>query len=217
MSKINYIFNQLPKEFFNNPTYVLEKITNKIKEKLYGIETTKYVPVDELNIPLNLEPVWHESSGNVFLRNVLKKMNISENDTIIDLGCGKGGALISMAKFPFKKLIGIEYSNSIFLIAKNNIKKTYAERIEITQGDAGDFKSYDEVNYIYMFNPFGITTMEKVLQNIGESLRKNPRELKIIYLNPLLHKEIIKTGLFNKVDEFDYGIYNKFFVYKSLI
>lgn len=53
----------------------------------------------------------------------LKRMDISESDSIIDMGCGKGLAMYYMSKFPFGKIAGIELSESLLKMAKKNLKE----------------------------------------------------------------------------------------------
>jgi hypothetical protein len=60
-------------------------------------------PVDNLD-ELGLAPErsrGHASSYGPDLRTILKMLRIRPGDTIIDFGSGKGGALITFAKFPF--------------------------------------------------------------------------------------------------------------------
>ena len=52
----------------------------------------------------------NEEKGNKYqpstdsLKKVLKKLKITQEDSIIDIGCGKGKALYIMSKFPFDKI-----------------------------------------------------------------------------------------------------------------
>ena len=56
------------------------------------------------------------------------------------------------------------------------------------------FEIPDDVDCIFLFNPFDEIIMSAVVNNIFESLHNNPRKVKIIYANPL-HKELfLKAG-----------------------
>lgn len=48
--------------------------------------------------------------------------NIQQGDAIIDLGCGKGKCLEFFSKFPFSRVDGLEYSEELTKIARNNMK-----------------------------------------------------------------------------------------------
>src|SRR5205823_9337716 len=52
----------------------------------------------------------HGNSGGPSLQFVLDTLKISATDAILDLGCGKGGAMITLAKYPFRRIDGIDIS-----------------------------------------------------------------------------------------------------------
>jgi len=191
------------RRLLSNPLFAVEIIRNIIREKIYGIETYKKVNSGKLDIPEELMPVDYAGSGNSYLGKVLKQLNITAKDSIIDLGCGKGSALLYMVKFPFRRIAGIEYSYPLFLAAQHNIVKMKQSHIQLIHGDAGSFEDLDDFNYLYMFNPFGQVTMNRVLDRICASLKKNPREIFIIYKNPVCHAEILSRGIFSKISEYN--------------
>jgi len=67
------------------------------------------------------------SKGNVFLRHVeqqriktiLKMLNSSSEDVVLDVGCG-GGTLIK--KIKGKKIVGIDFSKTAVMLARKNLK-----------------------------------------------------------------------------------------------
>ncbi|GAA4281473.1 class I SAM-dependent methyltransferase [Gaetbulibacter aestuarii] len=206
---------RLVRYVIKNPRYSLERLSIIVGQKLRGLETYKNVRQADLNIPQSAEPVLYESSGNSFLVKTLKNLNITSNDSIIDFGCGKGGALIKMANFPFKKIVGVEYSEFLYKIAQKNIKKLKLHHIQLFQGDAAAFKDLDDINYVYLFNPFGLATLHPVLENIKKSLKNNPRDLTLIYKNAVHHQAVINSGLFKKINQFK-GENADFFIYKTI-
>jgi SAM-dependent methyltransferase len=173
---------RLTKSFIFKPIFTFEILSNIFKEKVNGIETYKYVAVTDLNIPIEQKPVHYESSGNSYLGKVLKNLPITVNDTIIDFGCGKGGAVLYMSRFPFKKIIGVEYSQPLYLKAKYNVEKMNKKQIEILHGDAGEYTDYENVNFIYMYNPFGQEVIKQILDNLCKSFYTKPRVIYIISL-----------------------------------
>src|SRR5690349_18935200 len=89
----------------------------KLKEELTGLDLVKYVNHEDLGFTLDTG-YRYEWSSSKYLKKVLKDLNISNNDSIIDLGCGKGAALICFSKFPFKKSVGIELSKELTEICR---------------------------------------------------------------------------------------------------
>lgn len=120
-----------------------------------------------------------------------------------------------MSKFPFKKISGIEFSQKLYEGCKKNIDKLNDSRLSAFYGDAGDFDSFDDYNYIFMFNPFGLAIMSRVLENIYKSYSDNPRLITLIYKNPVYNKEILETGIFYKLFEYKTESSFNFVVYRT--
>ena len=51
-------------------------------------------------------------------KKALKLFKVGRKDSILDIGCSKGAALLSMHKFSFNKIHGIEISDNLANIAK---------------------------------------------------------------------------------------------------
>ena len=187
--------------FVKNPILTYDDFVFFQFEKKSGIVTRGSVAYNELGIPLELMPHTYVSGGNIYLKRVLRKIEIKKTDSIIDLGCGLGSPLFYMAGFPFKNISGIEYSKLIFDSCKANIQKFNDPRINVFFGDAGAFDSFDDYNFIFMYNPFGVVTMERVISNICQSYRDNYRKISIIYKNPVYNDMIVQTGIFRRVSE----------------
>jgi predicted RNA methylase len=93
---------------------------------------------------------WSSSSGGAALGYVLRTLRITHNDSIIDVGCGKGGAIITLCAFKFGKVAGVELSDKLVDIALQNLKKLKITGVPIHCCDAVEFSRYDEFNYIYV-------------------------------------------------------------------
>lgn len=144
-----------------------------------------------------------ENSGGPTLKSILNALKITPDDAIIDLGSGKGGVLITLAEYPFKKIAGLDISPVVLKVAQDNLAKLGIANVTLHCGDAGDFSNLDEFNYIYMFNPFPCKVMEEVMVNVSKSLIRSPRDMTILYKNPICHETIIKDSLFKYMIAFD--------------
>ena len=183
-------------------------------EKRKGLDFTQSLSANELKLPDNS---WgYESSGNSYLKRVLSSFNISKDDSIIDIGSGKGHVLKLFSKYLFKKIDGIEFSPLLVDISRKNFERLTLKNITIYNTDATKFEEYKNYNYYYMFNPFQGDVMHKVISEIESSLKIKPRQVIIIYKNPMCHEKIIESGTFKKVNEFktEYKYFN-FFIYKN--
>ena len=141
-------------------------------------------------------------SGDRFLVNMLSDFNITNQDSILDIGCGKGSAIRKMLQFPFAKVDGLELSEHIASIAIENFKKLEVTRTEILIADATKFQEYDEYNFIYLYDPFPSSVMDFVVESLMQSLQRSPRELVVIYNNPVCHASLVNQKRFFKA-----GIY----------
>ena len=146
-----------------------------------------------------MEKWWMQSDFDWFdqtkIFNFIKENNI-ELSTIVDIGSGKGHALCLLSLYKFKKILGIELTKSYFDICLKNLKTfVYENNIEdnifdIHNINATEFSFTEDINFIYLFNPFGGETFKKVCDNLVKSLNKNKREFYIIYKNGI-HRNVL--------------------------
>ncbi len=109
--------------------------------------------------------------------------------TYVDLGSGKGRTLFVAAEFPFRGITGVELSRSLHEQALANLRrfrlwKQRCRCLESIHANASDFAFPETDLVLYMFNPFGRSTMQQVLRHLSESLRNNPRHAIVILLWP---------------------------------
>ena len=128
--------------------------------------------------------VYHPSYAPL-VKKILKDCHITNKDVFCDMGSGKGDVLRVAHHFPFKKIIGVELSSKIYNIALNNSAKLKWENVELINANAVDFTGIDEINYFFFYNPFPDTVFSAVMDNINNSINRLPREVTIIYHNPV--------------------------------
>lgn len=154
----------------------------------YGIRLSKVYTPDELNLSnmyaYKYEPIMHYSFNRM-----LDEIDWNWNESIfIDIGCGKGAAILLATRYNFKKYIGVELSPLLAEECHKNIQKfTRKKKISyiIYNRDATTYEIRDDINVFYFFNPFGPPVLKKVLNNIELSLKRNPRKIIILYFNAM--------------------------------
>ena len=158
---------------------------------------------------------YYADSGGLAFDKIISNFDIKPDDAIVDFGCGKGGILISLSKYPFMKITGVEIDPALVEIAESNIRKLKIRNVDIVCSDAAEFKELDEYNFFYFFDPFPCNVMRDVMSNIEQSIRERPRKVTIIYLNPLCH-DLIESGIyFRKTEELQH-FEHKCFIYENL-
>ena len=106
--------------------------------------------------------------------------------TFVDLGSGKGRALLMADKWGFRRIIGVEFSPKLVQVAQVNLKKLKLNNAEVLVRDAGEFRFPEEPLVVFMYNPFGPEVLKRVLDN----LRIHPGPLYLTYVNPLQDETI---------------------------
>jgi SAM-dependent methyltransferase len=153
---------------------------------------------------------YHKDGGGPLLRDLLNRMKITESDAVLDLGSGKGGAMATLARYPFKAVDGVEISPELVEVARKNLSKLGLQQCHLFLADAAAFTALDEYTYIFMFNPFPEVVLQQVLSNLEESLRRKPRQVRLVYSNPLHERTILASGTFTKT--FTYQPYMNYLI-----
>ncbi len=169
-------------------------------EKQYGIHTTGS---DELkNTAASGVDISHATvympASYLLLEDVFTRLAGNERKHFIDIGCGKGRVLCVAANHGFKKVSGIDFSTELCNCANGNLlltKKRFTSlEFEIINKDASKVEIPADADCIFFFNPFDLFIMKTVTANIRNSYTKNPRNIYIIYFNPLYKKELTDIG-----------------------
>ena len=121
--------------------------------------------------------------------------------TFIDLGSGKGRTLLMASEYPFRRIIGVEILPELHRVASENVEK-FAKRqgrpIEAICGDAREFVFPPEPLLLYLFNPLPEAGLKRVMENLERSVAESPREIWVVYHNPLLEQFVAGSRRFRK-------------------
>lgn len=124
--------------------------------------------------------------------------------TFLDVGCGKGRALMLALKYPFGRIVGWELSPELTQVAADNLRRFTAEwrrdvPVEALAGDATGMELPAGPLVLYMYHPFAAPVMVRFLAGLRESLKREPREVYLLYVNPELDKLLAKTPFLEKL------------------
>jgi hypothetical protein len=165
------------------------------------IDTAGQVSREELGFE-DPDRTRYEASGWFFLRRALRKRDVRPGvDVFVDFGSGKGRAVYQAAtRYPFKRVVGVEVAESLNEVARENIARNRhrlrCDDVEIATCDATRYRVPDDMTIAYFYNPFTGEPFKHVVDNIVASLDRNPRFLRIVYVNPKLEDYILGTGRF---------------------
>lgn len=136
---------------------------------------------------------------------VLQRLPIDYRQfTFIDFGSGKGKALMLASDFPFRRIIGVEFSRELHQVAQHNLQRyrqKTGKRMEIESlcMDAAAFELPAGPLVCYFYNPFGPEVLAKVLQNIRQALEASPRPVYVIYQLPLYQRVMEQSGFLSEL------------------
>ena len=124
--------------------------------------------------------------------------------TFVDLGSGKGRALLMASDYPFRRIIGVELLPELAEIARENVRTYSSERqqcrnFELHCGDARKFQLPAEPLVVFLFDPFPAEILREVLIGIERSVRESPRKVVVAYQNPVSEKVVEEFAGFHKI------------------
>ncbi len=158
-----------------------------------GAETAGIIHLSRLNIKSANRKHGRAYAGvdpSAFANSMAEVREDFSKFTFVDLGSGKGRALILAAQLGFSELIGVEFSEHLAKIAQKNLAKLDMRNVSILVQDAVEYTFPEKPLVVFMFNPFGPDILRKVLQN----LQRHKGPLYLVYCNPLEEEEIQNAG-----------------------
>lgn len=142
------------------------------RTRLLGLLHSPYQPV---------EPELFEEIMNV--------LNIDfARFTFVDIGSGKGRALLLASRYAFDHLIGIELLPELHRVAGENVAKRFsggAPNIALICADAAEFIFPQDPLVVFLFHPLPEAGFRRVMNNLEKSLCARRRSLYLIYANPI--------------------------------
>jgi tRNA G46 methylase TrmB len=147
--------------------------------------------------------VWYVRSPWYALPRALHHVGVSDSDTFIEFGCGKGLVVHQAAKRPFRRVIGVEISPVLAEIARTNLAarrhQHKCRNVEIVVADLAEFSVPDDLTVGYLFHPVRNETLDALLRNIVDSIDRTPRRVRLIYVYPQQSSRVLATGRFRLV------------------
>jgi SAM-dependent methyltransferase len=113
--------------------------------------------------------------------------------TFVDLGCGKGRALLLAAQYGFSKVLGVELSPELAAVARANTG-THAN-VEVRAQDAVTVEYPRGPLVIFFYHPFLAPVLLRVLKGLLAQQAAAPRPLYLLFANPSYDRLIARFPL----------------------
>ncbi len=132
-----------------------------------------------------------------------------EDFNFVDLGSGKGRALLVAADFPFRRILGVELDPELCRIARANValKPEWTARISVLQQDAATVVYPEGPLVVFLFHPFFPRILRRALANLERQLRHSPRETWLLYANnPRFTRVLRRFPFLREISETNYPL-----------
>ena len=124
----------------------------------------------------------------------------------VDLGCGKGRALVVASERPFRRVIGVEIAAELAAAAAANAQSIRTKHpgrpeIEVLQADAASFTPPPGPLVLFLYQPFEMPVMRAVAASLAASLAASPRPAVVIYVFPVLRRAFDRLAALERAAE----------------
>jgi Histone methylation protein DOT1 len=163
-----------------------------------GIRTSGVVDLADLGVA-GPDRVAYKPAPWLLLRRALPRRAVRPDDVFVDLGSGMGRAVFQAARhYPFRRVIGVEIAPALHRVAESNIGRNRhrlrCRDVALVCSDVLDFPIPDDVTVVFLDNPFTGGLFGTVLERLLASVDRRPREVTVVYFNPVEHERMLATG-----------------------
>ncbi len=155
---------------------------------------------------------------------------LAESFAFVDLGCGKGRAVMLASGLHFREVVGVELNPGLARLAEANLQVWRAagkalRPVRVVCGDATEFELPAGPCLLYLANPFGAVVMRRLLERVEartdkgvvEVLYQTPREEAVFTERPawqLLWSEVMPVSSEDMAEENVYASTDRCSLYR---
>lgn len=171
-------------------------------ERRAGIDSEGKIPGSELGVPW----IGYEAIRRWMFARLFERVHIDPKEfTFVDLGSGKGRALLLASEYGFRCVIGVELSESLHEAAVANVEHYLAKTgrpnvFDVRLADAADFRLPDGPVVLFFFNPFDAPILDLVAAEIERSYHETARPIVVLYWTPRLPESFDRSDVLAPVE-----------------
>lgn len=165
---------------------------NAAFDRRYGVDTAEHLELEDYDVSGSAltDAVAYSCTHEAVLRSILDRLaERVDGWDFVDIGSGKGKALMIAATYPFRSVRGVEISPRLSEVAERNIAilrnagHLVCADVASLCADARALPNFGRRTVLFVFNPFGEELMSGVA---GEVERQAARgaSFVVVYLNP---------------------------------
>lgn len=176
-------------------------------DRRWGTDTSGIIPPSQLDLAGE-----HAYAANRYeplqlpvFRRIMRDLPVAHRDyAFLDLGSGKGRALLLASLYPFRRIIGVELSPTLHAVAARNsamFRRQWpgAAPIELVCGDALLYPIPEGHLVCFLYNSFGRPMVARLVENLDAARRGRPRHIFVVYRNPVCADLFERAGFLHTV------------------
>ena len=139
-------------------------------------------------------------------RAALMRLDLTwEQFTFVDIGCGKGRAMLLALEHPFREVVGVELAPTLAATAEHNLEAFHAAwkqahvPTRVMAGDATRFDLPGGPLLLFLYHPFAGPVMKQFIAHVKAAMEAESREIYLLYANPELAPDIVATPGFEQI------------------
>ena len=157
-------------------------------DRRHGTDTAGIVRLGALEIesPNRDLGVRYQPSDPDDFRSLVEALPFDLTDYVfVDLGSGKGRILLLASEFPFRRVVGVEFSPELNEVAQRNIALSTNHRrrchdVRTVTADAAEYVLPEGPLVLYLYNPFAPEILRRLLERNRGSLESGSRPVYVL-------------------------------------
>jgi hypothetical protein len=182
-------------------------------DRLHGVDTAGIVPLQALEITSANKDLGHryQATSPDGFRALMDAFELDvEQLTFVDLGAGKGRAMLLASELPFRRVIGVEFAPALCEVAKSNVERFSSPRqrcheFEVVCADAAEWELPHEPILVYIYNSFEEPLMRAVLAHLSRSVSERPRRVLLAFVNRRIDDSALTEAGWRRVVQHQHG------------
>ncbi len=171
-------------------------------DQIHGTDTSGLVPASDLvtGHPNDEHVTAYYAVAPSILRSLVERWNQTNpphhitDYTFLDIGAGKGRAVLLASELPFRQVIGVELNPAMAAVAEANAALWRREHasdptaaaiapIRILEDDALNLPLPSTPTLVFLFHPFEDPVLKALLRRIETAFADRPGTVDVLYVN----------------------------------
>ncbi len=186
-------------------TATIRRLAERWFERRWGPETAGYwYPEEETGGEVPDDLVWYDPTEWWGLRRALRRLHLTPSDVVVDIGSGKGRAVLVAASLPVGRVVGVELASSLTQIAglavERNRGRLACRAVDLVAADALEYDLPDDTTVVYLYCPFVGEAFAAFIARLLAFADRADHPVRLVYNYPFEHPFLNDTGRFRVVD-----------------